>query len=105
MKEVEMTSVSSASSSNAAYLAMQKNLFSKSDSDSSGGLSEEEFVAARPKGVSETQATALYATLDSENTGSLTEDQFSSAMSKVFSGDDSPESRISSEAMDVLMQL
>jgi Ca2+-binding EF-hand superfamily protein len=99
-----MTSISSASSSNAAYLAMQKNLFSKIDKDEDGKVSKDEFVSSRPSDVSEATASELYSKMDSDNTGSLTEEQFSSGMEENASTQ-SPESQLSSEAMDVLMQL
>ncbi|MDO6963111.1 EF-hand domain-containing protein [Rhizobium alvei] len=94
-----MSTTSSVSGSNAAYYQMQKNMFSKTDSDSDGKVTESEFVSARPKEISEEQASKLYASIDTEGTGSISFDQFSSAV------DQAPESRMSSQAMDVLMQM
>lgn len=76
-----MSSVSSASSSNVAYYASQRNsLFSKLDSDQDGTLSEDEFVAGRPKDVSSSQASKLYSKLDTSGTGALSEDDFDQGM-------------------------
>jgi Ca2+-binding EF-hand superfamily protein len=97
-----MSSVSSASSTNAAYYASQKNLFGKLDTDENGTLSKDEFVSGRPKDVSKEQASTLYSKLDGSNSGALTEDQFDEGMSS-----SSPslgiESLLSSDAMAVLM--
>ena len=97
-----MSSVSSASSSNVAYYASQKNLFSKLDTDENGSLTQDEFVAGRPKDVSKEQASALYSKIDTDDTGALTEDQFDQGMeSNHRSG--GIESLLSSDAMAVLM--
>lgn len=50
-----------------------QSLFSKMDTDSSGGVSKEEFTSARPSDVSETMANNLYDSLDTSGTGSLSE--------------------------------
>lgn len=99
-----MSSVSSATNSNAAYYAAQQKLFSKLDSDENGKLSKDEFVTGRPKEVSEEQASTLYAKIDSSNSGALTEDQLSQGMEDNRSST-SPESQVSPEVMAVLMQL
>jgi Ca2+-binding EF-hand superfamily protein len=98
-----MSSVSSATSSNAAYYAAQQKLFSKLDSDENGTLSKDEFVAGRPKDVSAEQSAALYSKIDSSGSGALTEDQLSEGMDSNRSS--SPESQVSAEVMAVLMQL
>jgi Ca2+-binding EF-hand superfamily protein len=104
MKEGWMSSVSSASSSNTAYYASQRNLFSKLDADENGKLSKDEFVAGRPKDVSEEQASQLYSKIDSSSTGAVTEDEFAEGME-----DSRPglgiEAQLSGDAMAVLMQL
>jgi hypothetical protein len=55
-------------------------LFSKLDSDGDGTLTEEEFLAGRPDGVSEDQAKQLYAKIAEESGGNagsgLTQEQF-----------------------------
>lgn len=94
--------VSVSSSTNAAWYSNQKSLFSKLDSDSDGKLTKGEYVAGRPKNVSETQASALYGRIDSSNSGAVTETQFDAA--KPSAGADSAAtSPFSSEAMSVLM--
>ena len=62
-----MTTISSASSS-ASYYASQRSLFGKLDTDQNGKLSSDEFVAGRPKGVSESQASELYKKIDTSGT-------------------------------------
>ncbi|MDQ0454191.1 EF-hand domain-containing protein [Rhizobium paknamense] len=49
--------------------------FDSMDSDGDGKVTEEEFTAAAPEGVSEEQSAALFEKLDSEGTGYITEDQ------------------------------
>jgi Ca2+-binding EF-hand superfamily protein len=97
-----MTTISSSSAANAAYYANQKNLFGKLDSDQNGTLSSKEFVAGRPKGTSETQATELYAKIDVNSINALTEDQLREGMES-----ERPykklEEMLSSEAMSALM--
>ena len=97
-----MSSVSSASSNNAAYYASQKSLFTKLDTDQDGSLTKDEMVAGRPKNVSEAQATALYSKIDTANSDSITEDQFDEGM-----GSNHPskgiESLLTGDAMAVLM--
>lgn len=99
-----MSSVSSATSSNAAYYASQKTLFSKLDADENGTLSKEEFVSGRPKNVAEKQASELYAKIDSSSTNALTEDQFDEGM-KSNRPSTGIEAQLSGDAMAVLMQL
>ncbi|NTU77024.1 MAG: hypothetical protein HGA90_04335 [Alphaproteobacteria bacterium] len=69
-----MSSISSLSNSS-SYINLQKQLFSKLDTDSSGTLSKDEFVAGRPSDVSESKADALFSSLDSSQSGYLTETQ------------------------------
>ncbi len=77
-----MTSVSSVSGSGYAdYLEkMRQNMFARMDSDSSGTVSKDEFVSARPKEVSETDAASLYDKIDASGTNALTQDQLDAGM-------------------------
>lgn len=97
-----MTTISSASAANAAYYASQKSLFGKLDSDQNGTVSQNEMVAGRPKGMSESQASTLYAKIDVDGTDALTEDQLKQGLD---SGRPhrKPEETLSNEAMSVLM--
>lgn len=52
--------------------------FSAMDTDKDGKVSEAEFVAARPKEVSEEDATKRFESLDTAKTGSLTQEQLAS---------------------------
>ena len=56
-----------------------RDLFSAIDADGDGKITQDEFVAARPKELSEEEATARFAELDQEQTGFLTEDVFAAA--------------------------
>lgn len=96
-----MSTVSSAASSNAAYYAAQQKLFSKLDSDQNGTLSQDEFVAGRPKDVSEEQASTLYSRIDTAKSNALTEDQLADGMD----ASSSPAYQISPEVMAILVQL
>lgn len=57
--------------------------FQQMDADSSGGVDRTEFIAARPKQVSEEQAGALFDQLDSQKTGSLSESDLQSSFQKL----------------------
>ncbi|PWR22546.1 EF-hand domain-containing protein [Zavarzinia aquatilis] len=70
-----MSSISSVSGSQAT-----QSLFSKLDTNSDGTVSQDEFVASRPKDMSETDAAALYAKIDEDGTGALTEDQLKAGL-------------------------
>lgn len=50
--------------------------FSKIDTDKSGSVSLAEFVAGRPKDMSEDDATKIFKSIDTAGTGSISEDQF-----------------------------
>lgn len=52
--------------------------FNAMDTDKDGKVSEAEFVAARPKEVSEEAATKRFESLDTAKTGSLTQEQLAS---------------------------
>lgn len=59
----------------AEHKAEQEQHFKAMDTDGNGKVSEQEFVAARPKNVSEEDATKRFTSLDTEKTGELTEAQ------------------------------
>lgn len=50
--------------------------YSKIDTDQSDSVSLAEFVAGRPKDMSEDDATKIFKSIDTGGTGSITEDQF-----------------------------
>jgi Ca2+-binding EF-hand superfamily protein len=91
-----MTSVSSATGGAAAFYAQQKDMFSKTDTDQSGTLSQSEFVSARPGKMSEEDAASVYSKIDSDDTGAVTFDQLSASMQP-------PEARMGGEAMGSMM--
>ena len=96
--------VSVSSSSSAAYSSTQRTMFNRLDSNSDGKLTKDEFVAGRPKDVSESQASALYSSIDSDNAGSISEEQFDASMPSGGSVG-SMTSMLSSDAMAVLMAM
>ena len=73
-----MTSVSNASA--LASLFMRPSMFSKIDGDQDGKVTKDEFVATRPKDISEAKAADLYAKIDTEGTNALTEDQLKAGL-------------------------
>ncbi|MDB5525320.1 MAG: transaldolase/EF-hand protein [Rhizobium sp.] len=98
-----MSSVSSTSNSNAAYYAMQKKMFDKLDSDENGNLDEKEFLAGKPKSTSKDKASEVYDALDTNRSGSITMAEFAAGTQSVAGM--GPISQLSSDALDVLMQL
>jgi Ca2+-binding EF-hand superfamily protein len=93
-----MTGISAASSSHAAMLARQQDMFKKTDTDQNGALSQSEFVSNRPSQVSEETAAALYSKIDAEGSGAVTFEQLSAAMQ-------APEARVGGDAMGAMMGL
>lgn len=83
------------------------NMFSKIDANSNGAVSKEEFIAARPKNVSETKASELFAKIDTKNAGSITEDQFNAGMAqnRPQKNSSSSANMIASAALNAIMQL
>lgn len=73
-----MTSIGATSLS--ALGLLRPNLFTKTDTDQSGTVSKDEFVAGRPKNISEAQAAELYAKIDTDGTNALTEDQLKAGL-------------------------
>lgn len=59
----------------AEHKAEQEQRFKAMDTDGNGKVSEQEFVTARPKDVSEEDATKRFTSLDTDKTGELTEAQ------------------------------
>ncbi len=55
------------------------DMFSSADTDGDGYLSEAEFIAARPEGVSKEEAAQLFASLDEDGTGLVSEEQMAQA--------------------------
>ncbi len=82
-------------------------MFSKIDANSDGAVTKEEFIAARPKNVSETNASELFAKIDTKNAGSITEDQFNTGMAqnRPQKNSSSSANMIASAALSAIMQL
>ncbi|QRM56948.1 EF-hand domain-containing protein [Sinorhizobium sp. BG8] len=71
-----MTSISSTSTSTYQY----QSVFSRSDKNGDGKVTSEEFVAARPSDVSESQASSLYSKIAGDSSDGLTEDQLNEGL-------------------------
>lgn len=56
------------------------DIFDAMDTDGDGQVSEAEFVAAKPAGASDDQASSLFESLDATQSGSLTESQFATGV-------------------------
>lgn len=63
--------------------ASVESVFKSLDANGDGEVSSDEFVAGRPKDMSETDAQTLFKTLDTENTGMLNEGQFSQSVGAI----------------------
>lgn len=57
-------------------------IFKQMDTDSSGSVTEAEFLALKPDDVSDAQAKALFGSIDTSGSGSITEDQFANFLSQ-----------------------
>ncbi|MCJ9723121.1 EF-hand domain-containing protein [Agrobacterium sp. SHOUNA12C] len=55
-------------------------LFASLDTNKDGKVSSDEFVAGRPKDMSESDAANLFKSLDTQNSGSLDKDQFAEGL-------------------------
>ena len=82
-----MSTISSALSSLAgnspvSQASIQKNFFNKIDSNSDGKISREEFIAGRPKNVSESQANERYSKIDTKGTNAITLDDLAKELEK-----------------------
>ncbi len=75
-------------------------LFASMDTNGDGKVSSDEFVAGRPKDMSEDQATALFKSLDTQGAGSLDQDQFAEGLNVLSSTDQSAEDVLSLEPSD-----
>ncbi|HWU61857.1 MAG TPA: EF-hand domain-containing protein [Ensifer sp.] len=91
-----MTSTSAVSGYGQGHHPSQKDMFNKMDTDKNGSVSKSEFVDARPKDMSEEQASKMFGKIDDKNTGSISFDQFSAAGAA---------GRASGKAMSGIMQL
>lgn len=82
-------------------------MFSKIDANSDGAVTKEEFIAARPKNVSETKASELFAKIDTQNSGSINQDQFKNEMEliKPDKSVHSSSNMLASAALNAIMQL
>ncbi len=72
-------------------------LFASLDTNQDGTISQDEFVAGRPKDMSESDAEALFKSLDTQNAGSLTKDQFAEGLDALKSSDASAADMLSLE--------
>lgn len=111
-----MGTISSLLSSLSTASTQRQSMFSRIDTDSSGTVTKDEFIAARPQNVSEDQAASLYDKIDTAGTNALTQDQLDAGMkanapTRGGSGSQSSasgcqdSSKLSDEITSMLMQL
>lgn len=74
-------------------------MFSRADTNSSGGIELDEFVAGKPGHVSEEEAAAKFTELDTEGTGSLSQEQMAQGDPRRSSA------QLSDESMSALLEL
>ena len=75
MSSITSSLLSSLGSSSQSLAAMQKAMFSKTDTNGDGTVSKDEFVSSRPQDVSASDASALYDKIDTTGSNALTQDQ------------------------------
>ncbi|WP_027486035.1 EF-hand domain-containing protein [Allorhizobium undicola] len=73
----EDSSSTSASQSSMPAMPSAEDRFNEMDADGDGKVTESEFTAAAPEGVSEEDSAKLFAELDTSDAGYLTQDQLS----------------------------
>lgn len=86
--------------------SLRQNLFKQIDTNGNGKVSKDEFLAGRPKGVSESQAGELFAKIDSKGTGEVTQSELDSGLekNKPTGGLASLTSSLSSGTLSALLQ-
>lgn len=72
-------------------------LFASIDTNQDGSVSETEFVAGRPKDMSEADAENLFKSIDTQGVGSVTKDQFAEGLDVLKSSDTSAADMLSLE--------
>lgn len=89
---------SSTSSDGSSDQSPMDQLFASLDSNQDGKISETEFVAGRPKDMSESDAENLFKSIDTQSSGSLTKDQFAEGLDVLQSSDTSAADMLSLES-------
>jgi Ca2+-binding EF-hand superfamily protein len=77
------SSADSSSADDSSDQSSVESVFKSLDANGDGKVSASEFVAGRPKDMSEADAQTLFKTLDTENTGMLNEGQFSQGVDAI----------------------
>ncbi|WP_240535472.1 EF-hand domain-containing protein [Rhizobium freirei] len=72
-------------------------LFASLDTNQDGKITQSEFVAGRPKDMSESDAANLFKSIDRQNSGSLTKDQLAGGLDALKSSDASAADMLSLE--------
>lgn len=88
---------SSTSSDGSSDQSPMDQLFASLDSNQDGKISETEFVAGRPKDMSESDAENLFKSIDTQSSGALTKDQFAEGLDVLKSSDTSAADMLSLE--------
>lgn len=103
-----MTSVNALSGSSqiARFAQLREAMFSKMDTDGSGTVNKSEFVSARPKNVTEAEASALYDKIDADKSNELTQDQLDAGLeANRPGGDASSSAKVSNSTLDAILSL
>ncbi len=90
-------SSSSTSGDGSSSESPMDQLFASLDTNQDGTISQDEFVAGRPKDMSQSDAEALFKSLDTQNAGSLAKDQFAEGLDALKSSDASAADMLSLE--------
>lgn len=62
--------------------ALRQSAFKQLDTNGNGKISKDEFVAGRPQGVRESQASDLFSKIDSKGTGEVSQSELDSGLEK-----------------------
>ena len=101
-----MTSVSSIISGASSQLSgMKQAMFRSIDSNGDGKLNKAEFVAGKPKGVSDAQASTMFDKLDTSGSGSITQAQLEDGMKKNSPVGGGAPGKISDDMLAAILQL
>ncbi|MGG6895938.1 MULTISPECIES: EF-hand domain-containing protein [Rhizobium] len=87
----------SSTSSSSTDQSPMDQLFARLDTNQDGKITQSEFVAGRPKDMSESDAENLFKSIDRQNSGSLTKDQFAGGLDALKSSDASAADMLSLE--------
>lgn len=83
-----MSNVSIVSGGGSNLASSRQAIFKQLDSNGNGKVSKDEFVSARPQGVSESKASDLFSKIDSKGSGEVTQSELDAGTDKYRPGGD-----------------